>query len=173
MNVLVAYATRLGSTAGIARRIGDRLESHGLAVTVREVASVEDVTAYDAVVLGSAVYAGRLLEPIIAFADRHRARLTTVPVWVFCSGPVGRMATSLAPSIPPELEDIAALLRARGRESFAGALDRDTIDGAGFGVGERFIAKHFVPEGDCRDWDAIDAWADRVALGLTAAPSAA
>jgi menaquinone-dependent protoporphyrinogen oxidase len=171
MNVLVAYATRLGSTHGIAERVAARLSSHGLTATVEDVESVSDVRRFDAVVLGSAVYAGSLLDHAVDFADRHREALVGRPVWLFCSGPVGHLATSFDPAAPGEIDDLARLLAARGTRVFAGALDRRTIDRGGFGFGERFIARRFVPEGDYRNWEAIDAWADEIATALSSVPA--
>jgi len=173
MKVLVAYATRLGSTRGIADRIADRLTSRGIDATVAEAQSVDDLRGVDGVVLGSAVYAGQLLDAAIEFVHRNREPLTVRPVWLFCSGPVGRLGTSFEPTAPSAIRDLARLLNARDTRVFAGALDRRTIDRAAFGFGERFIAKRFVPEGDYRNWDAIDAWADEIADALPPATTAA
>ena len=58
-NVLVAYGTKNGSTAGIADLIALALHSEGLRADVRPARQVRDTTGYDAVVLGGALYAGR------------------------------------------------------------------------------------------------------------------
>ncbi len=48
----------------------------------------------------------------------------------------------------------------RGHRVFAGRLDR-----AALSIGERLIIKGVkAPYGDFRDWPAIDAWADGVAV---------
>jgi menaquinone-dependent protoporphyrinogen oxidase len=49
---------------------------------------------------------------------------------------------------------------------FAGALDRSTLDGSDLSAVERFVSRKFIPEGDWRDWAAIDAWADGIARRL-------
>ena len=67
--------------------------------------------------------------------------------------------------------EITAAIRAKGHRIFAGALDRRTVDGSTLGFADRFLAKHFVAEGDYRDWDEIEAWADEIASDLTAAPA--
>lgn len=84
--VLVAYGSRRGSTAEIARWIGDVLHGLGLEAEVAEAATVRDVTAYDAVVLGGALYAGRWHKDARRFARRHATALSGRPVWLFSSG---------------------------------------------------------------------------------------
>jgi menaquinone-dependent protoporphyrinogen IX oxidase len=89
MNVLVAYSSKHGSTREIAHRMGDPLRADGLTPDVREIAEVSDLTAYDAVVIGSAVYMGSWRKEATEFARKHRAALAARPVWLFSSGPLG------------------------------------------------------------------------------------
>jgi menaquinone-dependent protoporphyrinogen oxidase len=56
---------------------------------VLEPEQVDEVEGYDAVVLGSAVYAGHRLKPARKLVDRCGAALAARPVWLFSSGPVG------------------------------------------------------------------------------------
>lgn len=170
MNVLIAYATRLGSTRGIASRLGAALAADGLATTVVPVTSVTDLRAYDAFVIGSAVYAGHWMTEAGRFIEDHQAVLAAHPVWLFSSGPVGELPTRHAPVAPAGIDALGLSVFARGHRIFAGALDHAAIDGAGFGSVERFIAKRFVPEGDFRDWPAIVAWAQEIARELKGVP---
>jgi menaquinone-dependent protoporphyrinogen oxidase len=170
MNVLVAFASRLGSTEGIARCIADRLRSRGVAAIARAVGDVEYPAVFDATVVGSAVYAGNWLPQAVTFVERNRAILAAHPVWLFSSGPVGRAAAH-APSEPPEIRDLTASVQAKDHRTFAGALDRRTVEVSDLGFGERFIARRFVPEGDFRDWRLIEGWADEIADALLRGPS--
>ena len=61
MHVLVSAASRHGSSAEIARTIGAVLGTAGLEVTVAAPRDVTTVDGFDAVVLGSGVYAGHWL----------------------------------------------------------------------------------------------------------------
>ena len=63
MRVLVTSATKHGATGEIAQAIADTLRDQGLDPTVLEPEQVDTVDGYDAVVLGSAVYAGHWLKP--------------------------------------------------------------------------------------------------------------
>ncbi|HEU0240344.1 MAG TPA: flavodoxin domain-containing protein [Micromonosporaceae bacterium] len=161
MRVLVAAASRHGSTAEIAARIGKTMTTHaGLDVIVRAAADVEDVTGYDAYVLGSAIYMGHWLEAARDLVQRYDDSRDH-PVWLFSSGPIGD------PPKPDEQPvDIGAVVvatRAREHRLFAGALRRDRL-----GFPERAMAAALrAPYGDFRDWAAVDAWAHEIANALT------
>jgi menaquinone-dependent protoporphyrinogen oxidase len=58
MRVLVTAATKYGATTEIAQAIAETLGEHGLEPTIVPPERVEGVDGYDAVVVGSAVYAG-------------------------------------------------------------------------------------------------------------------
>src|SRR5438552_17344033 len=89
MKVLVAYASKNGSTEEIAQAIAEQLRSHGLEADCREAGEVRDLNPYGAVVLGSAVYAKRWRPSARRFLRRHGPALSVMPWWVFSSGPVG------------------------------------------------------------------------------------
>jgi menaquinone-dependent protoporphyrinogen oxidase len=160
MAVLVTAASRYGSTAEIASAIGDVLRDSGLDVAVVPPDTVKDLDAYEAVVMGSAVYAGRWVKPAREFVDRLTAELVARPVWLFSSGPVGE---------PPKPEedpvDVAAIVEATGaieHRVFAGKIVRKQLRFA-----DRAIAVALkVPDGDFRDWAAIKAWAEGIATAV-------
>ena len=87
--VLVAYATRHGSTAEIAERIGQHLRQAGLSVDVQPVGQVDDLAPYRAVVLSSGVYIGRWHRAATRFLKTHQEKLANRPVRLFSSGPTG------------------------------------------------------------------------------------
>ena len=161
--VLVAYASRLGATREIARRIGEVLRTAEHVVTVQSVDDPVDVAAFDAVVLGSGVFAGHWHRPALDFVHRHRRELAARPTWLFSSGPVGSIALDHAPKDPADVPELTQLVSPRGHRVFFGALDRSAVDDSDLSRFERIIAKRFVPEGDWRDWAAIEAWAADIA----------
>jgi menaquinone-dependent protoporphyrinogen oxidase len=173
MQILVVYATRLGSTRAIAERIAAALEAEHIAVTVRDAAAAEDPARYQAFVIGSAVYAGHWLAPATEFVERNRALLATRPAWVFSSGPVGRLATSHEAQPPSGPARLADSIDAREHRVFAGAFDRNTLEGVPLGRIEGLVARTFIPEGDFRDWSVIEAWARHIARDLTRVPELA
>src|SRR5579859_7811393 len=122
MTVLVCAASRHGATVEIAEAIGHTLTRHGIAVDVRPAERVTMVDGYEAVVLGSAVYLGRWLEPARTLAVSAGRALATRPVWLFSSGPVGQ---PLEPAGDPvDLASIVTETCAIEHRVFAGVICR-------------------------------------------------
>jgi menaquinone-dependent protoporphyrinogen oxidase len=86
--VLVAYATKYGSTQEIAGVVTDALRADGLDVDPTPAASVSSLDRYAAVVVGSALYNHKWHRDVVRFMDRFREELTRRPVAVFAVGPV-------------------------------------------------------------------------------------
>jgi menaquinone-dependent protoporphyrinogen oxidase len=59
MRTLVVYASKHGATRGIAERIAMWLGDAGLQAEARQAAAAGSPADWDALVIGSAVYAGR------------------------------------------------------------------------------------------------------------------
>jgi menaquinone-dependent protoporphyrinogen oxidase len=83
MKVLVSAASKYGATSEIAEEIGKTLREalrdrdvgvDDVLVEVRPAEEVSSVDDYNAVVLGSAVYAGHWLEGARGLAKRHAAQ---------------------------------------------------------------------------------------------------
>ncbi len=87
-DVLVAYATRHGSTAEVADAIAEALRQQGHNVTTTPAARFKDpVDGFDLVVLGGALYSGRWHSGAHRFLRKHRHRLEGRAVAVFGMGP--------------------------------------------------------------------------------------
>jgi menaquinone-dependent protoporphyrinogen oxidase len=158
MKLLVAYASKHGSTTGIAESIAAKLRAADHDVDVGPVAEVADVGTYDAYVIGSAVYYGGWMKEATAFVESNTAWLARRPVWLFSSGPVG----PAAPADPKELPTLREAIAPLDHRVFYGALDRHHLS-----IGERIVVGAVkAPDGDFRDWQQIDAWADEIALEI-------
>ncbi|KUN89081.1 flavodoxin [Streptomyces bungoensis] len=161
--VLVAYGTTNGSTARIAETVAGVLRTRGLTAEARPAPSVADVEAYDAVIVGGALYAGRWHRHARRFVRRHRRALAARPVWFFSSGPLD--ASAAERDIPP----VPGVRRARDRLGVAGHV---TFGGCLEEGAQGRLARMILRDGrggDFRDFPAIEAWAARVAGELTAA----
>jgi menaquinone-dependent protoporphyrinogen oxidase len=160
MRVLVTSASKYGATGEIAQAIGEVLSEHGLDATVVPCEQVDTVDGYDAVVLGSAVYAGHWRKPARALVERSGDALAAGPVWLFSSGPIGDPPKP--EEAPVDVAGILAATRAREHRVFAGKLVRKQLS-----FGDKAIAVALrVPEGDFRDWAAIKGWAAAIAAAL-------
>ncbi|MFF5189124.1 flavodoxin domain-containing protein [Streptomyces sp. NPDC000345] len=166
MNVLVGYATAHGSTRGIAERLAAGLREAGLTAEARPVESVDDASAYDAFVLGSAVHGQTWLDPAKDFVRAHAEVLGTRPVWLFSvgmpaalRGPWKRMADKEIPVIVASLPGDQAY---REHRLFSGVVAREQLPVTGR-VLFRLVGGRF---GDYRDWAAVDAWAAAIAAEL-------
>jgi menaquinone-dependent protoporphyrinogen oxidase len=159
MKVLIAYASKHGSTQEIANAIAEELRASRLDVETHDVDEVKNTGSYGALVLGSAIYMGNWLPEARRFVERHAAKLPP-HVWLFSSGPLGD------PPIPkgglPKESELLRQTHAHGHRTFAGELDLSEL-----GLAEKLITKAVkAPAGDYRDWDAIRRWAREIASAL-------
>lgn len=112
MKVLITAASKHGSTTEIAWAIRGHLVAEGLQTVVIHPDEITELEGYDAVIVGSAVYAGRWLKPAKELVERLRTQLGDIPVWLFSSGPVGD------PPVPAEeAVDVAEVVAATGAGS--------------------------------------------------------
>lgn len=166
MRILASAASRYGSTAEIARSIGEALSGRGFDVSVIPPEEVATIEGYDAVILGSAVYMGHWLDPAKQFAGRFTDDLATRHVWLFSSGPVGDPSKKMVQKMgedPLDVAEILATAKAEGHRVFAGKLDRKNLKGA-----QRASLLLFRGlEGDFRIWGEVKAWACGIADALS------
>ena len=161
-SVLVAYATKYGSTGEVAVAVAETLRAKGITVEVRRAKEVRSLDGYAAVVLGAPLYVGNLLGEARKFLDRHRAALERLPVAVFALGPLspGKEMDETRPQLTAALEK-APWLHPVAVELFVGSYDPAKLRfpftllatmkaSPLYGVGAK----------DERDWEAIRAWAE-------------
>lgn len=169
MRTLVAYASKYGATEGIAQRIGTVLQDKGLEVEVRRCEDLDDVSGYDAYIVGSATYEFNWRKAARRFVRRNVDELAAHPVWLFSSGPVGTEQVDkngqdvLTAAEPKQFSTYADLLHPRGMQVFRGAFDHEKLRGS-----DRFFAwmpaiRDILPQGDFREWPVIESWAASIA----------
>jgi len=185
MRVLVAYASKTGSTKRIAEFIGEKLRQEGLQADVQDVDSIRNAADYDAFVIGSAVYMFHWMKEAKRFVSKNRAILASHPVWMFSSGPVGtdpknakgQDLLDASVSGPKELEELRALAKPHDHRIFFGALDGARLTGMtglAYKMARRSkAAREAMPEGDFRNWKEIEAWTSGIAAELNPATKAA
>ena len=154
--LLVAYGTKHGSTIEVVEAIAAELGDSGREVDVAAAADVGELDDYGAVVLGGALYMGRLHQDAAGFLKRHRHALQEIPLAVFAMGPKTMAEADVAASrkqldhalaAVPELTPLAVAI-------FGGVVDPSKLS---------FPFKR-MQASDARDWDAIDGWSRHVSV---------
>ncbi len=167
--ILVTCASKYGATREIAEKIGGTLRQAGLQVDVLPVDGVRDLSSYQAVILGSALYIGKWQKEAVAFLQAHEKTLADRPVWLFSSGPTGEgdpVKLIDGVRVPADLQPLVERIQPRDIAVFHGYINPDKMNFI-----EKFAIKNLVkkPFGDFRDWDMIVAWAAAIADALKVA----
>ena len=164
--ILVAYASRYGSTAGVAEAIGEVLCRLGHQVDVRQAGKVKEVSPYQAAIIGSAIYAGKWLDEATELVKAQQPALARLPTAYFLAcltmkddTPQAR-AKSLAYLDPLRKEAPAVLPLAVGL--FPGAVDFKKMSF----VHRAMLKAMGAPEGDFRDLAAVKAWSSQLGPAL-------
>ena len=159
--ILVTYASRLGSTVGVAEAIGKTLSESGAQVDVLPMQDVQDLASYRAVVAGSAIRGGQWLPEAMQFARTHRAALAQKPFAAFLVCMTLSMKNGqYREHVATWLEPVRALVRPVSEGLFAGVLNIKKIASLSDRIKFRLsVAFGVWKEGDHRDWNAIRACA--------------
>jgi len=161
--ILVAYASRTGSTAEVAEAIGQTLVESGVQVDVLPMQDIKDLAPYQAVVAGSAIRGGKWLPEAMQFMQTHQAALAQKPFAAFlvCMTLAMPSADKYREHVATWLEPVRALVKPVSEGLFAGALDISKIPSFSDRLKFRLSVVFGVwSEGDHRDWNAIRAWAE-------------
>jgi len=169
--LLVAYATRYGSTAEVAEAVGARLRECGSDVDVKPVAQAGSLEGYEAVVFGTPFYLGAMLKEGRAWLESQRAALEARPSAHFALGP-----TSAADDLAETAKQLdKALAELSWLEPVAARMFVGAFDPARLRFADRLLTRlpasplHGLGARDDRDWQAIGEWADGVAAALRTA----
>ena len=164
--LLIAYGSRCGSTGGVAEAIGQVFSAAGAAVDVRLVKNLNDLSPYQAVIVGSAIRMGKWLPEAVEFVKTHQDTLSRVPVAYFAvclamkDDTVDNRRKALGYLDPvrkqfPQVKPADIGL-------FAGAVDYKKLSFAY----SLILKVKGAPEGDFRNWEAIRTWAASVRPAL-------
>lgn len=166
--ILVTYASRSGSTAGVAEAIGKTLADSGAQVDVRPMQDVKDLASYKAVVAGSAIQDGKWLPEAMQFLDNNKAVLAQKPFAVFLVCMTLAMKNvSYHRVVESWLEPVRARVKPMSEGFFAGALDIGKIPSLRKRLMFRIsVALGVWAGGDHRDWNAIHRWASGLVAQL-------
>lgn len=168
-SILVAYATRYGSTQEVAEQIAATLRESGFEVSLQPARQVRTLEGYRAVILGAPLYIGRWLKDARRFLARHQQALAKCPVAIFTLGPT-RAAEGEWQDVRTQMDQELAKfpwLKPIAVELFGGVYDPAKLR-----FPDSLLATlpasplHQMPASDLRDWEAIHAWASSLAAKL-------
>jgi menaquinone-dependent protoporphyrinogen oxidase len=120
--VLVAYATKHGTMSEVAQTIADELRAAGFEVDVQRAEEAADITWYDAVIVGSALYMNRWRGEAVDFLRRHRDALSGRPVWLYHGGPLSTDPETFEQRLPDGVRVLATRIGVRGHLTVGGRL---------------------------------------------------
>lgn len=166
--VLIAYATRYGSTREVAEAVAATLSERGLEADVRPAREVAALDAYAAIVLGAPLYMFHWHKDALGFLARHRGALASRPLAIFALGPLHDDERERRGALEQLEKELAKhpWLRPVEVRVFVGKYDP-----AKLGFLHKLLAAlpasplHNLPASDERDWPGIRGWAG----GLTGA----
>lgn len=166
MRILIVYGSKMGGTAGIASMLGEAILSCGVHADVVRAEDAGPPRGYDAVIIGSGLYAGRWRHSARQFVARNTKALLDTPTWFFSSGPLDDSARTSDIPATRQVARLMARVGARGHITFGGRL---LPDAKGFPASSMARTR----AGDWRDPDQIKAWGRRIVeeLRLASLPS--
>lgn len=167
--VLVACASRYGSTQEVAEAVAAALRERGLEAALQPMQKVRTLTGYRAVVLGAPIYIGQWHKDALSFLSQNQEALAQRPTAIFALGPLSADETERQGSRAQLDQELAKFpwLRPVALEVFVGRYDPAKLN-----LPDRLIASlpasplHGMPASDLRDWTAIRAWACELAAKL-------
>lgn len=157
--VLVTYATKSGSTAGIAQKIAEHLREKEIQADLVPIDQVDDISPYQTIILGSGIRGGAFFSEANLFIEKNKAALARKNTHLFLVCLTMRQDTPENRRIAEGyLEPIHTLFRPKSEGLFAGVYYSDKHN-----FMERLVMKAMnAPEGDFRRWGEITAWTDQV-----------
>jgi len=167
--ILITFATRTGSTKGVAEFIGDTLRLLGELVDVKPMQTVTGLAEYKAVVAGSAIQAGKWLPEAIEFMKMNREELLRKPIAIFlvCMTLAMPKGEEYRPTISGWLEPVRKMVSPVSEGLFTGNLDIKRIPN--WGDRQKFRLSVWFKvwkEGDHRDWNVIHVWTKNLKFTL-------
>ena len=167
--ILVTYASRAGSTAGVAEAIGKTLGENGAQIDILPMKDVKDLSPYRAVVAGSAIRGAKWLPEAMHFMHTHQAALSRKPFasFIVCITLAMSSGEKYREGLKDWLKPVRELVKPVSEGYFAGALDFSKLPITPNTLLMRVaVALGVFPLGDHRNWNTIRAWASDLSAKL-------
>jgi menaquinone-dependent protoporphyrinogen oxidase len=166
-SVLVAYATKYGSTREVAEAVASMLVERGIDAVVRPAGEVRSLDDCSAVVLGTALYFFMWRGEAHSFVRRNRKALSAMPVALFGLGPIEDAPAQFDGAREHLGKGLAkhAWLSPASTAVFGGRLDPSHLR-----FPDNNPAMRAMAAVDLLDFDAVRAWADGLVEALDLEP---
>lgn len=159
--ILITYDSKYGATKEIAEKISKVLSESGLQNDLLPIEEVENLSKYETIILGSAVYIGQWQKKAAKFLKENEKALADKNVWLFSTGPTGEgdpVELMKGWKFPEGLQGVADKIKPVDITVFHGALDESKLNTL-----EKMTIKMVkAPLGDYRDWKMVEAWANKI-----------
>jgi menaquinone-dependent protoporphyrinogen oxidase len=163
--VLIAYASKAGSTGEVAGVIGEELSAKGLSVDVLQLKQVKDLRSYQAIVVGSAIRMGSWLPDATKFLETHKTELSRIPIAFFTICMTLYEETEQnRHKVEEFMQPVRDILEPVSLGLFAGKMDYSKLSF----LDRQIIKMVKTPEGDFRNWDTIRSWSREIQPALSA-----
>lgn len=163
MKILVAYASKFGTTTQVAECIAQTLQQYNHQVDVIQVAQVDNIADYDAVIIGAAIHYDHWMTDAQAFVKTHQATLSTKPVACFFTCLALSKQTEKdqqqADTYRKKIANLNPHINPISIGCFAGAVKYQSMPFLFRLVARVILSVMKVKEGDYRDWAVIRTWA--------------
>ena len=165
--ILVAYESLCGSTSEVAQSIATVFCRKGAKADVRHIENIENLSSYDGVVIGSAVKSSSWHLNAIEFVKENQEQLKQIPVVYFLTCLAlyydTKEAQERAKSYFDSVLNAVPQVKPREMQAFAGALDYSKLNIVVRMVMKSKMKKKGIPEGDFRNFNKIESWAETTA----------
>jgi menaquinone-dependent protoporphyrinogen oxidase len=165
-SVLIAYATRGGSTCEVAQTLGAAFQEADMSSQILSVEQVRSIPTGTILVLGAPLYMGRFPKEFYRFLHAHHADLAASQCWCFVLGPTRTEPADFAAAKQQALRQFARFgwFHPVEIQVFGGRWNVATLSFP-FSLA-RYLPMNplgKIPPSDIRDWPAIRAWAQGIA----------
>ncbi|MFC1568627.1 flavodoxin domain-containing protein [bacterium] len=165
--MLVVYASWTGSSLEISRHIANVLNQNKYNVTCIDARDNPDIAKYQSLIIGGGIRGGCFHPELIRFVTKNEEKLSqlTIAYFVVCltmreNNEINRCSAS---KFIQTLQQKAPMINPVSVGLFGGLMNYDKFSG----VMKLFVRMLHFPQGDFRDWKAIEQWALHVAPMLT------
>lgn len=163
--ILIAYATRTGSTAEVAKVISQVLTARGFTPTLKLVKEKTSIEGYNAVVLGSPIRMGVWLPEMLEFIGSNQAELNRIPTALFTVHILNAGNDDASRAARKAYTDpLRKMITPVDEAFFAGAIDFDKLSFLNRARTRLMVGDSGLKIGDFREWDKVRAWAKDISI---------